>query len=72
MAAPYSLDLDPSVAQQLADQGGTLLVLDLPEGSYFGIDHMVGLSIASPSPSTSFPFTTTLICPTCDTPAHAP
>ncbi len=49
MAAPYSLNLDPSVAQQLADQGGTLLVLDLPEGSYFGIDHMVGSRRCLPS-----------------------
>ncbi|GFR44547.1 hypothetical protein Agub_g5818, partial [Astrephomene gubernaculifera] len=38
--APYAVRLDPGVAQQLADQGGALLILDLPEGSYFGIDHM--------------------------------
>ena len=45
MAAPYALHLDPGVAQQLAEAGGTLLVLDLPEGSFFGIDHMVRLPL---------------------------
>ncbi|GLC38850.1 hypothetical protein PLESTM_000786600 [Pleodorina starrii] len=39
-SAPYSVRLDPDVAQQLADQGGALLVIGMPEGSYFGIDHM--------------------------------
>lgn len=38
---PYTVHLDADVAQQLAEQGGALLVLGLPEGSYFGIDHMV-------------------------------
>ncbi|PNW83398.1 hypothetical protein CHLRE_05g244750v5 [Chlamydomonas reinhardtii] len=37
---PYTVHLDADVAQQLAEQGGALLVLGLPEGSYFGIDHM--------------------------------
>ncbi|KXZ46125.1 hypothetical protein GPECTOR_46g194 [Gonium pectorale] len=42
MTAPYSVKLDAGLAQQLASQGGALLVLGLPEGSYFGIDHMAG------------------------------
>lgn len=44
MAQPYSLHLDPDVAQQLADQGGALLILDMPEGSYFGVDHMASVT----------------------------
>ncbi|GIL64627.1 hypothetical protein Vafri_18522 [Volvox africanus] len=39
-STPYSVHLDANVAKQLVDQGGVLLVLGLPEGAYFGIDHM--------------------------------
>ncbi|GLI71125.1 hypothetical protein VaNZ11_016185 [Volvox africanus] len=37
---PYSVHLAADVAKQLVDHGGVLLVLGLPEGAYFGIDHM--------------------------------
>lgn len=39
--APYTVQLEADVAQQLADRGGALLIIGLPVGSYFGIDHMV-------------------------------
>lgn len=42
MAAPYNVRLDPDEARQFAEHGGTLLLLDVPEGTSFGIDQQVG------------------------------
>ena len=37
----YSVKMDPQQAQELTEKGGALLVLDMPEGSSFGIDQQV-------------------------------
>lgn len=36
--APYSVHLDPELARQLVENGATLLLLNMPPGTYFGID----------------------------------
>jgi hypothetical protein len=41
MAAPYNVRLDPNEARHFAEHGGTLLLLDVPEGTSFGIDQQV-------------------------------
>lgn len=41
MAAPYSVQMDAQAAQSLAEAGAALLLLDVPQGSFMGIDHQV-------------------------------
>lgn len=39
---PYTVaPLDPQQAQQLAEQGAAILLLDVPMGSLIGVDHQV-------------------------------
>lgn len=40
-AAPYSVNLIPDQAKELAEIGGSLLLLDVPEGTVVGIDQQV-------------------------------
>ncbi|KAK9829455.1 hypothetical protein WJX72_005966 [[Myrmecia] bisecta] len=37
-SAPYAVELDQDTAKELVRQGGTLLLLDVPEGTHLGID----------------------------------
>ena len=37
----YSVELDPELARQLASQGGTVLLLGVPQGTVIGIDQQV-------------------------------
>uniref|UniRef100_A0A061R3I3 A1 cistron-splicing factor AAR2 n=1 Tax=Tetraselmis sp. GSL018 TaxID=582737 RepID=A0A061R3I3_9CHLO len=41
---PYSMDMDSEKARQLVENGGTLLLLQVPQGTAIGIDHQVFLS----------------------------
>ncbi|GAQ89890.1 hypothetical protein KFL_005740010 [Klebsormidium nitens] len=41
MAAAYSVSLDHEEARRLAERGGTLLLLDVPHGTSFGIDQQM-------------------------------
>lgn len=40
-AAPYSVNISPDQAKELAEIGGSLLLLDVPEGTVVGIDQQV-------------------------------
>lgn len=37
----YTVDLDPDTARNLAQQGATVLLLDVPEGTVVGVDQQV-------------------------------
>ncbi len=41
MAQPYSVTLDPDTARQLATNGATVLLLDVPAGTVVGVDQQV-------------------------------
>lgn len=38
---PYSVNVSPEKAKELAESGGALLLLDVPAGTIFGIDQQV-------------------------------
>lgn len=40
-APPYQVHMDPDAARGLAEQGGTVLMLGVPPGSYVGVDQQV-------------------------------
>ena len=40
-AAPYQVHMDPDAARGLAEQGGTMLMLGVPPGSYVGVDQQI-------------------------------
>ena len=44
----YQVNMDPEQAKQLAQQGATLLLLDVPQGTALGVDQQ-----ASPTPFTT-------------------
>ena len=44
----YQVSMDPEQAKQLAQHGATLLLLDVPQGTVFGVDQQ-----ASPTPFTT-------------------
>jgi hypothetical protein len=41
LQAPYTVQLDPESARNLAAHGGTMLLLDVPEGTPIGLDQQV-------------------------------
>jgi A1 cistron-splicing factor AAR2 len=41
-AAPYTVKLDAESARELAQRGGTILLLDVPENTAVGVDQQVG------------------------------
>jgi hypothetical protein len=41
MSEPYSVQIDGTTARDLAEKGGAFLFLDVPPGTYIGIDHQV-------------------------------
>ena len=46
--APYSVDISPERAKELAEVGGALLLLDVPAGTVVGIDQQVGEQSSPP------------------------
>ena len=40
---PYTVDLDPDQARELAQSGAALLMLDVPPGTVVGIDQQVAM-----------------------------
>ena len=41
MSGLYSVDMDPATARQANQYQGTVLILDVPSGVHFGMDHQV-------------------------------
>lgn len=41
--APYAVNLGPDAARELAESGAALLLLNVPPGSYFGLDQQAFL-----------------------------
>ena len=41
MYAPYEVHIDPARATELAQSGGIILLLDVPNGTVVGIDQQV-------------------------------
>ena len=56
--APYTVSMDPERARQLTEEGAALLVLNVPPGTYFGVDQLgftlgpkfKGLKMVPPGP----------------------
>jgi hypothetical protein len=42
-SAPYTVRLDAESARELAQRGGTILLLDVPENTAIGVDHQVNV-----------------------------
>ena len=47
-AAPYTMKLDAESARELAQRGGTILLLDVPENTAVGVDQQVHRAWGSP------------------------